>query len=74
MPGKLNVGLDALSVGTQSTKSKVAKAYCEGRAANQDGVLQSANPDPDPKGETFISWDQGWQDANVFVPPTGCAR
>ena len=76
MPGKLKLGLDAISPGTQSSKDKVARAYCEGRAASAAGELRTANPDPDPKGETFIAWDQGWEDEDtgaVSVKDTGCA-
>ncbi len=76
MPGKLTMGLDALDPGTQSTKSKVAKAYCEGRAASAAGALITTNPDADPKGETFVAWDQGWTDedsGSVDVSLTGCA-
>ena len=78
MPGKLTLGLDALSVGTQSGKSKVAKAYCEGRAASAAGALIGTNPNAieAPKGEAFIAWDQGWTDedsGSVDVADTGCA-
>ena len=76
MPGKLYMGLDALSPGTQSTKEKVARAYCEGRKASADGQLITTNPDSDPKGETFVAWDQGWTDhdtGSVDVSLTGCA-
>ena len=76
MPGKLDVGLDALDPGTQSNKSKVAHSHCEGRSANLAGVLQSENPHAAQgnKDEAFISWDSGWGDANTAVPPTGCAE
>lgn len=76
MPGKLYMGLDAISVGTQSMKFKVARAYCEGRKASADGLPDTANPDSDPKGEAFVSWDQGWTDHDtgaVSVKDTGCA-
>lgn len=78
MPGKLYMGLDALAVGTQSTKDKVARAYCEGRAAADAGELETANPNTaqGAKDEAFISWDQGWLDVDgglVDVSLTGCA-
>lgn len=78
MPGKLTMGLDSLSVGTQSDKSKVARAYCEGRAAAAAGALISTNPNTaqGAKDEAFIAWDQGWVDVDsalVDVSLTGCA-
>lgn len=76
MPGKLYMGLDALDPGTQSNKNAVAKAYCEGRAASAAGALITTNPDSDPKGETFVAWDQGWTDEDtgaVAASLTGCA-
>jgi hypothetical protein len=76
MPGKLYMGLDAISVGTQSDKIKVARSYCEGRKASADGELITTNPHSDPKGEAFVSWDQGWTDEDgglVDVSLTGCA-
>lgn len=76
MPGKLYMGLDAISPGTQSNKNQVARAYCEGRKASADGELDTANPDPDSKGETHIAWAQGWTDHDagfVDVSLTGCA-
>ena len=76
MPGKLNVGLDALDPGTQSSKSKVAKSYCEGRSAEIAGVLQTANPHvgQGAKDESFIAWDSGWADALAATDPLGCAE
>lgn len=76
MPGKLYMGLDAVSPGTQSSKVKVARAYCEGRKASADGLIEADNPIEDPKSEDSIAWDQGWSDHNsgsVDVALTGCA-
>lgn len=76
MPGKLNVGLDAVDPGTQSSKSKVAKAFCEGRSAQIAGVLQSENPNAaqGAKDEAFVSWDSGWAAALAADDPLGCAE
>ena len=78
MPGKLTLGLDSLSVGTQSDKSKVARAYCEGRAAAAAGALIGTNPNT-AQGAKEVAWssgDQGWfevDSALVDVSLTGCA-
>ena len=75
MPGKLDVGLDAISIGTQSSKSKMAKSYCEGRAAQIGGGSTGDNPHADPKAEAFVSWAEGFNDAflGLDVKLTGCA-
>ena len=62
MPGKTHLGLDALEPGTQSGKYREPRSYCEGRKANADGALITANPHTDDKAEAFVAWDQGWTD------------
>ena len=76
MPGKIHLGIDSIAPGAQSMKTKTSRAYCEGRFAESEGVLQAANPFPDNKSETFVAWDQGWQDSLAGTPTareTGCA-
>ena len=66
MPGKQHMGLDSVAVGTQSGKTIVARAYCEGRQASANGALITTNPhSADTKQENFIAWDQGWVDEDT---------
>ncbi len=63
MPGKAHLGLDSIEPGTQSNKTMVARAYCEGRQASANGALITTNPhSADTKQENFIAWDEGWVD------------
>ncbi len=76
MPGKAHMGLDDIRPGTQSGKTKVSRAYCEGRQANENGALVTANPFPDTKSETFEAWDTGWQDKEaglISARSVGCS-
>ena len=76
MPGKIHLGIDSITPGAQSMKTKVARAYCEGRFAESIAAPQVSNPFPDNKSETFIAWDQGWSDHLAGTPSareTGCA-
>ena len=67
MPGKQHLGLDSVTPGTQSGKTIVARAYREGRQASADGALIGTNPHTDNKAESFVAWDQGWQDQDGAV-------
>ena len=76
MPGKAHLGLEAIADGIQSGKTREPRAYCEGRKANADGALITANPHTDTKAEAFISWDQGWLDKDGALNTdreVGCA-
>lgn len=54
MAGKYYTG------GTTNNAGEIrsARAYCEGRQAAADGILNSANPHPNPS-EAFASWGFG---------------
>ena len=76
MAGKAHMGLDSITPGTQSNKTKVSRTYCEGRQASANGALRTTNPFPDNKSETFVAWDQGWGDhdgAVLTARETGCS-
>ena len=42
-------------------RARDAKAYCEGRQAQQAGAAKNTVPHTDP--ETKLSWESGWQSA-----------
>ncbi len=57
---------DAEAAGTSSYNPRTARAYCEGRKANVDGELISANPfTVDRERENYDSWNFGWTAASV---------
>jgi hypothetical protein len=76
MAGKLHKDYAAMAAGTGQELvpgSKMVKAYAHGYGDQRRGVLQAANPYPEPVenvDNNARAWDQGWRDANAGNPPT----
>ena len=57
-----------------NVKLKSSKAYCEGRKAQIDGVLKSANPHTGLDAEDALAWDSGHSDALAATDRGCCAE
>ena len=57
-----------------NVKLKSSKAYCEGRKAQNDGVLKADNPHTGLDLEDALAWDSGHSDALAGTPRGCCAE
>ena len=53
-------------------RARDAKAYCEGRGAQQAGAAKNTVPHTD--AESKLSWETGWQDAFDGADRGCCAK